>query len=95
VLKSPILPGLARESLNVRLAALNLREISGWIQRSQSQKRRFPEFSGFTLNSHVLTFYLMSPFLCKYIEFMFIERSAGLLFRVSGSLRYAPEPTLG
>jgi len=38
VLESPILAGLSKESRNVRLAALNLTGISGWIQGSQGSE---------------------------------------------------------
>jgi len=50
----------------VRLAALNLKDLSGWIQGSQGQNGD----SGilrFSLNLYVLTFCIDVTFLCKFV----------------------------
>jgi len=83
----------------VRLAALDLRENPGWIQGISEPETVIPEFSGFSLNSPVLTFLHEYHLFCvNYVEFMFMVRNGINACYYSGyreHFRDAPEPTVG
>jgi len=57
----------------VRLAALDLREISGVDLEVLGLDPGISVISVFHLNSRVLTFCLMSPFCANSVEFMFLD----------------------